>query len=70
MLLKPKINEIKKKRNQLGITKHKLSILSGLGKSSISRIESGDTKLVHSLRAKAIADTLGCHVEDIFNISA
>ncbi len=66
MLVKPKIKEIKKKREKLGLSKHQVSLRAGLSGASLSRIETGTTKQIHSLRAKAIADTLNCKVKDIF----
>lgn len=66
MLVKPKIKKIKKKREKLGLSKHQVSLRAGLSGASLSRIESGTTKYIHSLRAQAIAKALGCNVKDIF----
>ncbi len=66
MFVKPKIKEIQKKRKKLGLSKHQVSLKAGLGGSSLSRIETGTTKHIHPLRARAIAEMLQCDVEDIF----
>lgn len=66
MFLKPNVAEIRRKRKNLGLSKHKLSLLAGLSGTAIFRIESGSTKKVHSLRAKEIAKALNCDVYDIF----
>ncbi|MEG0429953.1 MAG: helix-turn-helix domain-containing protein, partial [Anaerovoracaceae bacterium] len=60
MLLKPKVREIEKRRIELGLSKRQLSLQSGIGGSSICRIESGRTTQIHGLRASAIAKTLKC----------
>lgn len=65
MFLKSKSKIIKQKRMNLGLSQHKLSKLAGLGGSAVYRMEE-ETHLVHPLRAKAIADVLGCAIEDIF----
>ena len=67
MFMKPKIDEIVRRRTEAGLSQHKLSLKSGIGGSSLSRIESGTTTAIHPLRAKAIAKTLGCKVSDIFD---
>lgn len=41
-----------------------------MGGSALYRIEAGISPSVHGLTAKAIADALGCQVEDIFTISS
>lgn len=66
MFLKPNVAEIRRKRKNLGLSKHKLSLLAGLSGTAIFRIESGSTQKVHSLRAKEIAKALNCDVNDIF----
>ncbi len=66
MLLKPKIEQIKGKRESLGLSKHQVALKAGLGGSSLSRIETGKSKQIHLLRAKAIAKVLDCKVTDIF----
>lgn len=66
MFVKPKIQEIIKKRKQLGLSKHQLSLKAGLSGVSVCRIENGRTKHIHILRAKAIAKALNCKFEDVF----
>lgn len=66
MWLVPKVNEIKKRRLEIGLSKHQLSLKAGLGGSAICRIENEIVKKVHHLRAREIARVLKCEVEDIF----
>lgn len=66
MFMTPKIDELVKRRTEAGLSQHQLSLNSGIGGSSLSRIESGATNAIHPLRAKAIAKTLKCKVTDIF----
>lgn len=67
MFMKPKVDEIVSRRIELGLSKRQLSLQSGIGSSSLCRIENGTTTQIHPLRAKAIAKTLGCKVSDIFD---
>ena len=66
MMLKPIVNQIRKKRITQGLSQHQLSLASGLSGTSIMRLESGQSATTHHLRASAIADALGCKVEEIF----
>lgn len=66
MYVKPKVDKIVDLRQKKGLSKHQLSLKAGLGNQALSRIERGETKKIHPLRAKAIADTLECKVSDIF----
>lgn len=66
MLLIPKVNEIKNRREHLGLSMNALSAKSELSAPSIYRIESGLTQKINPHRAKAIAKALGCKVTDIF----
>lgn len=66
MYLKPNIKKIRNLRINKGLSKHQLSLKAGLGNQALSRIERGETKKIHPLRAKAIAEVLDCAVEDIF----
>ena len=68
MYLIPKCVEIEKRRSQKGISAYGLAMKAGLDKKAIYRIEAGDSKRTHNLRAQAIANALGCSVEDIFII--
>lgn len=67
MYLIARSDAIKRRRKLMGYSQHELSEMAGFGKgnTSIYRIESSAHK-VHPLRAKALADVLGCGVEDLF----
>ena len=67
MFMKPKVNEIIKRRTEAGMSQHQVALKSNLGGCALSRIESGATTAIHPLRAKAIAKTLNCKVSDIFD---
>lgn len=69
MYLKPKVTELKKRREYCGLTKHQVSLLAGLGNQALSRIERGETKAIHPLRAKEIARVLNCDIRDIFEVN-
>lgn len=62
----PLVEEIKTKRIQSGLNCSQLSIKAGLPQNAIGRIERGDSKFTHPLRAKAIAKALRCRLTDIF----
>lgn len=66
MLVVPNIKEIKSRREKMGYSQHQLSIKAELNGCALCRIESGKTSRVQILRAKAIAEVLGCKLEDIF----
>lgn len=68
MYLKPKIKKIVRLREKSGLSKHQLSLKAGLGNQALSRIERGETKKVHPLRAQEIAKVLDCNVVDIFEV--
>lgn len=68
MLLTAKPDQIKQRRVALNLSKTKLSQKAGLANNAVLRIENGCGK-VHPLRAKALAEALGCDVADIFVIS-
>lgn len=61
----PKAEEIRKRRLSKGLSRNRLSLKAEIGKYGVARMEMGIHK-VHPLRAKALAATLGCNVEDIF----
>jgi len=52
MLITPRITEIKDRRERLGLSQHQVSLQAGLAGSSISRIESGETKKKPSARQR------------------
>lgn len=62
----PKREEIKKRREDLGLTRCGLSRKAGLPANAIYRIESGEGEYTHPIRAKAIAEALDCELEDVF----
>lgn len=66
MWLVPKVDEIKKRRLEIGLSKHQLSLKAGLGDSAICRIENRIVKKIHHLRAREIANVLKCNVNEIF----
>lgn len=61
-----KIDRIKSLRLERGLNKKQLAEKAGLPSNAISRIEKGESKSIHPIRAKAIAEALGCPLEDIF----
>lgn len=62
----PRPEEIKERREKLGFLRSELSRRAGLPDNAILRIERGDTKYTYPIRARAIADALGCELEDVF----
>ena len=65
MLMMVKQEELVRMRKEKALTQHKLSRLAGLGNNAIFRMETGLHR-VTKLRAKAVADILGCDVTDLF----
>lgn len=65
-MISPKCDEIKKRRENLGVSAKKLGLMAGLSGNSIYRIEQGQSKTTHPIRARAIAAALGCELEDVF----
>lgn len=65
MYLTAKKAAITSMRKKKGFSQSKLSELAGLGHAAVYRMEEMDHK-VHPLRAKAVAEVLGCKVEDLF----
>lgn len=68
MFVTPKRESIIRRREGKGMTQHQLSCKAGLPGNAILRIEKGECARTNHLRAQAIADALGCQVEDIFDI--
>lgn len=66
MFVIPKVNEIKSRREKQGYSQHQLSLKAELSGCALCRIESGKTTRIHTLRAKAIAEALGCSLEEVF----
>lgn len=60
-----KREELRRRREELGVTKFKLSKEAGLPNNAVWRMENEDYR-THPLRAKAIAGALHCEVSDIF----
>lgn len=66
----PKPEEIRKRREDLGLTRCGLSRKAGLSTNALYRIETGkDSSYTHPIRARAIAEALGCRLEDVFTVS-
>lgn len=65
MLLHIKAEELKRRRQAIGLTQCKLSTSAGLPTNAIYRLEDGSTKGTSHLRIREIAKVLGCRVEDI-----
>ena len=65
----PKVNEIKRRRLEAGYNCQELSLLAGLPKNAIYRIELDQSRYTYPIRARAIANALHCKVEDIFTIA-
>ena len=69
MTYKPNIPALKDRREAQGLSRFALSKKIGMGGSALYRIESGVSPTVHHLTARAIADALGCKVDDLFDVS-
>ena len=59
--------KIRAARRKQGLSAYALAMKAGLDKKAIYRIESKESLRTHSLRAQAIADALGCPVEELFD---
>lgn len=68
MLVIPKIQEIKSRRERLGLSKRQLALLAGLPSNAIYRIENGENQQTSNLRAREIARVLCCNIEDICSV--
>lgn len=66
-MLIAKPNVIKKKRLELHLSQRQLSLKAGLPDNAICRIENKNFNSIYPIRAKAIADALGCEIKDLFN---
>lgn len=62
----PFIEEIKKRRLEAGLNCSQLSVKAELPKNAVGRIERGESRLIHPIRAKALARALECLLSDIF----
>ncbi len=62
----PKVEEIRKRRESMGLTRCGLSRKAGLSTNALFRIENGESGYVHPIRARAIAEALECQLEDVF----
>ena len=67
MYIKPCPEKIRAARRKQGLSAYALAMKAGLDKKAIYRIESKESLRTHSLRAQAIADALGCPVEELFD---
>lgn len=66
-MLVPKIDEIQRRREDAGLSRQKLSLMAGLPKNAILRIEAGRASYTYPIRARAIAEALNCQIGDIFD---
>lgn len=64
MLVTVNIENLKKLRESRGYSKHKLSIMSGLGKNAVDQIEKGYRKASY-IRIQALANVLQVPVSDL-----
>lgn len=64
-MLSARKDRLVSKREEKKLSQHKLSILSGLSGNAIFRMENTNHR-VNSLRAKAVAEALGCSVDELF----
>ena len=61
--------EVVSDEQDAGYSCQKLSLLAGLPKNAIYRIELNQARYTYPIRARAIANALHCKVEDIFTIT-
>ncbi len=66
-MLKPKVEEIKRRRLEMGLNRQELSIKAGLPKNAFFRIERGESRYTYPIRAQAMAKALHCKLADIFD---
>lgn len=65
-MLIPMTHEIQRRREDAGLSRQKLSLMAGLPKNAILRIEAGRAGYTYPIRARAISEALHCKTEDIF----
>ncbi len=65
MYLIAKKAEIAQRRKAMGYSQSALSEKAGLGHAAVYRMEEMNHR-IHPLRAKAVADVLGCSVDELF----
>lgn len=68
MFVKPKVDEIRKRRLGAGLSMAALSAKAYLPENAILRIERHEIERTNHLRAQAIANALECPLEEIFDI--
>lgn len=68
MYIIPHPDRIREKRLEKKLSAYALAMVAGLDKKAIYRIESSESKKTHHLRAQAIANALGCPVEELFEM--
>lgn len=56
--------KLKDKRKSLGVSQDKLSLLSGIDRSYVGRIERGEVNITLE-KAYELAEALGCDIRDI-----
>ena len=65
MYLNAKPKAILLRRKEVGLTQAEVAKRAGIGPMSLYRMEKAMYR-VHPFRAKAVADVLGCKVEELF----
>lgn len=68
MFVVPLSANIRAQRENKGITQHQLSCIAGLPGNAVFRMENGNSKKTSNLRAQAIANALGCPIEELFEM--
>ena len=56
-----------RRRKDAGLSRQKLSLMAGLPKKAILRIEAGRASYTYPIRARAISEALNCQIGDIFD---
>lgn len=56
--------KLKEKRKSLGVSQDKLSLLSGIDRSYVGRIERGEVNITLE-KAYELAEALGCDIREI-----
>ena len=68
MFVIPRVDEIRNRRLKAGLDMKELSTKASLPGNAILRIERHETTRTNHLRAQAIANALGCPVEELFDV--
>lgn len=68
MYIVPIGENIRKKREEKGLSRYALSKKANLGAYALARMEKEEHK-THMLRAKALCDALNCEITELFKIN-